>query len=146
MVLTRHLKCGGLDPRLTRYEARLHFQLLWRAVPFFGKLVPPVIFRTRASCTSMGLSRVPATCIYVRTLPEDRWCCPSPRARFAVSISVSTTMTNGTRYFFSMVDITLTEQHLKWARAKDSRPVVVSWTNNLLDRSRAPAFSEPLSG
>ena len=39
----------------------------------------------------------------------------------------------GSGNFFSMVDITLTEQHLKWARAKDSRPVVIGWTNNALD-------------
>ena len=31
----------------------------------------------------------------------------------------------GSGNFFSMVDITLTEQHLKWARAKDSQPVVL---------------------
>ena len=46
----------------------------------------------------------------------------------------------GSGNFFSMVDITLTEQHLKWARAKDSRPVVVSWTNNLLDWSHTTDF------
>jgi hypothetical protein len=37
--------------------------------------------------------------------------------------------------FFSMVDITLTEQHVDWARALAPRPVVVGWTNNALDWS-----------
>ena len=46
----------------------------------------------------------------------------------------------GSGNFFSMVDITLTEQHLKWARAKDSRPVVMSWTNNALDWSHMTDF------
>jgi len=46
----------------------------------------------------------------------------------------------GSGNFFSMVDITLTEQHLKWARAKDSRPVVISWTNNALDWSHMTDF------
>jgi hypothetical protein len=39
-----------------------------------------------------------------------------------------------------MVDITLTEQHLKWARDTDSRPVIVSWTNNALDWSHMTDF------
>src|SRR5260370_22693286 len=51
----------------------------------------------------------------------------------------------GSGNFFSMVDITLTEQHLKWARAKDSRPVVVSWTNNLLDWSHTTTGRESLA-
>jgi hypothetical protein len=46
----------------------------------------------------------------------------------------------GSGNFFSMVDITLTDQHLKWARAKDSRPVVLSWTNNTLDWSHMTDF------
>ena len=46
----------------------------------------------------------------------------------------------GAGNFFSLVDITLTEQHLKWARAKDSKPVVVGWTNNLLDWSHMTDF------
>jgi hypothetical protein len=46
----------------------------------------------------------------------------------------------GSGNFFSMVDITLTEQHLKWARARDSRPVVVGWTNNTLDWSHMSDF------
>jgi hypothetical protein len=48
--------------------------------------------------------------------------------------------TGGSGNFFSMVDITLSEQHLKWARAKDSRPVVITWTNNLLDWSHMADF------
>src|SRR6266849_5666068 len=48
----------------------------------------------------------------------------------------------GSGNFFSMVDITLTEQHLKWARARDSRPVVVAWTNNLLDWSHTTDLLE----
>ena len=48
----------------------------------------------------------------------------------------------GSGNFFSMVDITLTEQHLKWARAKDPRPVVVGWTNNLLDWGHMTDFSD----
>jgi hypothetical protein len=43
--------------------------------------------------------------------------------------------TGGSGNFFSMVDVTLTEQHVDWARAQDPRPVVVSWTNNALDWS-----------
>jgi hypothetical protein len=46
----------------------------------------------------------------------------------------------GSGNFFSMVDITLTEQHIKWARAKDSKPVVLSWTNNTLDWSHMSDF------
>ena len=46
----------------------------------------------------------------------------------------------GSGNFFSMVDIILTEQHLKWARAKDPRPVVVGWTNNALDWSHMTDF------
>jgi hypothetical protein len=46
----------------------------------------------------------------------------------------------GSGNFFSMVDITLTDQHLKWARAKDSRPLVLSWTNNTLDWSHMSDF------
>src|SRR5689334_19403677 len=46
----------------------------------------------------------------------------------------------GSGNFFSMVDITLTDQHLKWARAKDSRPIVMSWTNNALDWSHMTDF------
>jgi hypothetical protein len=46
----------------------------------------------------------------------------------------------GSGNFFSMVDITLTEQHLKWARAMDSRPVALSWTNNALDWSHMSDF------
>ena len=41
----------------------------------------------------------------------------------------------GAGNFFSMVDITLTEGHVEWARARASRPVLVSWTNNALDWS-----------
>jgi hypothetical protein len=48
----------------------------------------------------------------------------------------------GSGNFFSMVDITLSEQHLKWVRAKDSRPVVVGWTNNLLDWSHMTDFTD----
>lgn len=47
----------------------------------------------------------------------------------------------GSGNFFSLVDITLTEQLLRWARAKDSKPVVVGWTNNLLDWSHMADFS-----
>jgi L-ascorbate metabolism protein UlaG (beta-lactamase superfamily) len=43
--------------------------------------------------------------------------------------------TGGCGNFFSMVDITLTEQHVDWARALASRPIVVGWTNNALDWS-----------
>ena len=50
----------------------------------------------------------------------------------------------GSGNFFSLVDITLTPQHLKWARAKDSKPVVVGWTNNLLDWSHMTDFTEEL--
>jgi Beta-lactamase superfamily domain len=46
----------------------------------------------------------------------------------------------GSGNFFSMVDITISEQHLKWARAKDPRPVIVTWTNNLLDWSHMADF------
>jgi len=46
----------------------------------------------------------------------------------------------GSGNFFSMVDVTLSDQHLKWVRAKDSRPVVVSWTNNTLDWSHMTDF------
>src|SRR3989442_14981824 len=45
-----------------------------------------------------------------------------------------------------MVDITLTEQHLKWARAKDSRPVVLGWTNNTLDWSHMSDFADQRKG
>jgi len=45
-----------------------------------------------------------------------------------------------------MVDITLTEQHLKWARAKDSRPVVLGWTNNTLDWSHMSDFVDQRKG
>jgi hypothetical protein len=48
----------------------------------------------------------------------------------------------GSGNFFSMVDITLTQQHLKWVRARDSRPVVVAWTNNALDWSHMTDFLE----
>ena len=48
----------------------------------------------------------------------------------------------GSGNFFSMVDITLTEQHIQWARARDSRPVVVAWTNNALDWSHMTDFME----
>src|SRR5262245_57013323 len=48
----------------------------------------------------------------------------------------------GSGNFFSMVDITLTEQHLQWARARDSRPVLVAWTNNALDWSHMTDFLE----
>ncbi len=43
--------------------------------------------------------------------------------------------TGGSGNFFSMVDITLTEQHVDWARARAPRPVLVGWTNNALDWS-----------
>ncbi len=43
--------------------------------------------------------------------------------------------TGGSGNFFSMVDITMTEQHVDWAKARDAKPVVVSWTNNALDWS-----------
>src|SRR5437868_5999515 len=46
----------------------------------------------------------------------------------------------GSGNFFSMVDITLTEQHLQWARALDPRPVILSWTNNALDWSHMSDF------
>jgi beta-lactamase family protein len=46
----------------------------------------------------------------------------------------------GSGNFFSMVDITMTEQHVDWARARDPRPVVVSWTNNSLDWSHMADF------
>src|ERR1051326_2478621 len=46
----------------------------------------------------------------------------------------------GSGNFFSMVDITLTEQHVKWARAKDSKPVVLGWTNNTMDWSHMSDF------
>jgi hypothetical protein len=43
--------------------------------------------------------------------------------------------TGGAGNFFSMVDITLTEQHVAWAKSCASRPVLVGWTNNALDWS-----------
>ena len=52
----------------------------------------------------------------------------------------------GSGNFFSMVDITLTDQHLKWARAKDSRPVVLGWTNNTLDWSHMSDFVDQRKG
>ena len=48
----------------------------------------------------------------------------------------------GSGNFFSMVDITLTEQQIQWARARDSRPVVMTWTNNALDWSHMTDFLE----
>jgi L-ascorbate metabolism protein UlaG (beta-lactamase superfamily) len=41
----------------------------------------------------------------------------------------------GSGNFFSMVDITLTEQHVDLARKIDARPVIIGWTNNALDWS-----------
>jgi hypothetical protein len=41
--------------------------------------------------------------------------------------------TGGAGSFFTMVDLTLTEQHVAWAAAKSMRPGLVAWTNNALD-------------
>lgn len=41
--------------------------------------------------------------------------------------------TGGAGSFFTMVDLTLTEQHVQWAAAAAMRPGLVSWTNNALD-------------
>ena len=46
----------------------------------------------------------------------------------------------GSGNFFSMVDITLTEQHVAWAHACAPRPVLVGWTNNALDWSHMTDF------
>jgi Beta-lactamase superfamily domain len=48
--------------------------------------------------------------------------------------------TAGSGSFFSMVDITLTEQHIKWAHSRAPRPVLVGWTNNALDWSHMADF------
>jgi hypothetical protein len=37
--------------------------------------------------------------------------------------------------FFSMVDITMTDRHLEWAKKRAPAPGLVSWTNNALDWS-----------
>ena len=41
----------------------------------------------------------------------------------------------GAGSLFTMVDITITPQHVEWARAAVSRPGLVTWTNNSLDWS-----------
>jgi hypothetical protein len=46
----------------------------------------------------------------------------------------------GSGNFFSMVDIPITEQHVEWARAKDSRPVLIGWTNNSIDWSHMAGY------
>jgi len=43
--------------------------------------------------------------------------------------------TGGCGNFFSVVDIPFTEQHVEWAKALATRPIVVGWTNNALDWS-----------
>jgi hypothetical protein len=43
--------------------------------------------------------------------------------------------TGGCGNFFSMVDIPITEQHVEWAKALATRPILVGWTNNALDWS-----------
>lgn len=43
--------------------------------------------------------------------------------------------TGGAGSFFTMVDITITQQHVAWAAAKAMRPGLVAWTNNALDWS-----------
>ncbi|MCX5747643.1 MAG: MBL fold metallo-hydrolase [Proteobacteria bacterium] len=48
--------------------------------------------------------------------------------------------TGGAGSFFTMVDITLTEQHVAWAAAKAMRPGLVAWTNNALDWSHMADF------
>jgi hypothetical protein len=52
----------------------------------------------------------------------------------------------GSGNFFSMVDISLSEQHLKWARERDRRPLIFCWTNNLLDWSHMTNFVEEHKG
>jgi hypothetical protein len=46
----------------------------------------------------------------------------------------------GSGNFFSMVDITLTEQHVMWAHTRAPRPVLVGWTNNALDWTHMTDF------
>jgi glyoxylase-like metal-dependent hydrolase (beta-lactamase superfamily II) len=46
----------------------------------------------------------------------------------------------GSGNFFSMVDITLTEQHVAWAHTRAPRPVLLGWTNNALDWSHMADF------
>lgn len=41
---------------------------------------------------------------------------------------------------FSMVDITLTEGHVAWAKARVGKPGIVSWTNNALDWSHMAPY------
>jgi hypothetical protein len=41
----------------------------------------------------------------------------------------------GAGSFFSMVDITMTERHVEWAKKRSPKPGLVSWTNNALDWS-----------
>jgi L-ascorbate metabolism protein UlaG (beta-lactamase superfamily) len=41
----------------------------------------------------------------------------------------------GAGSLFTMVDITITPQHVEWARAAVSRPGLVTWTNNSMDWS-----------
>ena len=48
---------------------------------------------------------------------------------------------------FSMVDITLTEGHIAWAKARVGKPGIVTWTNNALDWSHmAPYLGERVEG
>jgi len=42
--------------------------------------------------------------------------------------------------FFSMVDITMTERHLEWAKKRCAQPGLVSWTNNAMDWSHMAGF------
>lgn len=41
--------------------------------------------------------------------------------------------TGGAGSFFTMVDLTITEQHVAWAAERAMRPGLVAWTNNALD-------------
>jgi hypothetical protein len=55
---------------------------------------------------------------------------------------------HGDGSMFSMVDITLTQGHVEWAKSRGfAKPGIVSWTNNALDWSHmAPYMSERVEG
>ncbi len=54
---------------------------------------------------------------------------------------------HGDGSMFSMVDITLTQRHVEWAKARIPKPGIVSWTNNALDWSHmAPYLGERVEG
>jgi hypothetical protein len=76
------------------------------------------------------LELVPFVGDHVATNVSDEW----------DTLPISIRHKSGDGSFFTMVDITLTERHLAWAKGHVKAPGLMTWTNNAIDLSHMASY------